>query len=153
VVIGAWDVFDIQTADTNYQFGTGASDRLFARGLISGIDAMLETGVNVALLEVACMRPVNVEGAGVNALPERGDDARIAHLNGVVRWVSAQYGPEVRVVDGPAEWCNDEEIATSLAYRWDGVHVYGPGAKLIYEEVAADLLGLVANQPDGSLEE
>ncbi len=49
--------------------------------LRSGIDAMLAEGADVGLLEVACMRPINVEGAGVPALPERGDDARMAHLN------------------------------------------------------------------------
>ena len=44
--------------------------------------------------------------------------------------------PTSTFVDGPAEWCNDETIATDLGYRWDGVHVYKPGAKLIYETIA-----------------
>ena len=34
------------------------------------------------------------------------------------------------MIDGPDEWCNDEAIATDLGYRWDGVHVYKPGANL-----------------------
>ena len=36
----------------------------------------------------ACMRPIDVEGAGVPALPERGDDARIAHLNDLLAQVA-----------------------------------------------------------------
>jgi peptidoglycan/LPS O-acetylase OafA/YrhL len=144
VVIGAWDVFDLDIDGTVYAFKTERADRLFARNLMSGIDAMLEAGAKVGLLEVACMRPVKAEGAGVRPLPERGDDARVAHLNNVIRFVSAQYGPQVRVIDGPDEWCNDEAIATNLGYRWDGVHVYGPGAKLIYEKIASDLLALAA---------
>ena len=44
--------------------------------------------------------------------------------------------------EGPDAWCADETIATDLAYRWDGVHVYRPGAKLIIETVAPALLGL-----------
>jgi len=142
VVVGAWDVFDIEDGSTTYAFGTAAADQNFAANLMSGIDAILAEEASVALLEVACMRPQNVENAGVRALPERGDDSRVAHLNDVLRWVSSQYGPEVRVVDGPNEWCNDEAIATDLSYRWDGVHVYRPGANLIYTKIAPDLLAL-----------
>jgi hypothetical protein len=142
VVIGAWDVFDVEDGDAVYLFDTPLGDQQFAANLQSGIDAILEEGSSVALLEVACMRPVDVAGAGVRALPERGDDDRVAHLNDVMRWVASQYGPEVEVVDSPDEWCNDEEIATDLTYRWDGVHVYQPGANLIMESVAEDLLRL-----------
>jgi hypothetical protein len=144
VVVGAWDVFDVVDGDERYTFGTAAGDRYFAAGLMSGIDAMLDEGANVGLLEIPCMRPVDVDGAGVRALPERGDDDRVAHLNGVVRWVASQYGPEVEVIDAPDEWCSDEAIATDLGYRWDGVHVYRPGAKLIMETVAPQLLQLAA---------
>ncbi len=144
VVVGAWDVFDIVDGDDQYVFGTAAGDQLFAAGLISGIDAILAEGVNVGLLEVACMRPVDVAGAGVRALPERGDDERVDHVNDVIRWVSSQYGPEVQVIEGPDEWCSDEAIATDLGYRWDGVHVYEPGADLIFESIATQLLELAA---------
>ena len=75
-------------------------------------------------------------------LPERGDDGRVAHLNDLMRWVAAQYGPEVRFVEGPDEWCTDPVIATDISYRWDGVHVYGPGANLIMGAVTDDLLDM-----------
>jgi hypothetical protein len=90
------------------------------------------------------MRPVDVAGAGVRALPERGEDERVDHVNDVMRWVSSQYGPEVQVIEGPDEWCSDEAIATDLGYRWDGVHVYEPGANLIFESIAKQLLELAA---------
>ncbi len=48
------------------------------------------------------------------------------------------------MIDGPDEWCNDETIATDLGYRWDGVHVYKPGANLIYTAIAPQLLQLAA---------
>ena len=48
----------------------------------------------------------------------------------------------VSFVSGPTEWCNDPAIATDLGYRWDGVHVYKPGAKLIYETIAPALLAI-----------
>ena len=43
---------------------------------------------------------------------------------------------------GPAAWCNDPAISSNLGYRWDGVHVYKPGANLIYETIAQTLLGI-----------
>jgi hypothetical protein len=145
VVVGAWDVFDIDDDGTVYGFATPDGDALFVSNLSSGIDAMLAEGANVALLEVACMRPQDVEGAGVRALPERGDDARIAHVNDLLRRTAASYdSPRVEVVEGPDEWCNDEVIASDLGYRWDGVHVYTPGANLIYTTVAPELLRLAA---------
>jgi peptidoglycan/LPS O-acetylase OafA/YrhL len=145
VVIGAWDVFDIADGSTRYGFATPEGDALFVNNLSSGIDAMLAEGANVALLEVACMRPQDVEGAGVRALPERGDDTRVAHVNELLRQTAASYdSARVEFVPGPDEWCNDETIATDLGYRWDGVHVYKPGANLIYTTVAADLLRLAA---------
>ena len=147
VVIGAWDVFDIDDGDTYYTFNTQAADSKFAVNLQSGIDALVATGTDVAILEVPCMRPVSAEGSAVPPLPERGDDGRVAHVNDVIRWVSRQYGPEVRVLDGPAQWCNDEEIATDIGYRWDGVHVYQPGGKLIVEKIGADLVKLANRKP------
>ena len=69
-------------------------------------------------------------------------DDRVAHINNVIGFVSSQYGPEVRVLDGPDEWCDDESIATNLEYRWDGVHVFKPGGKLIFEKIGAELLEL-----------
>ncbi|HYN33824.1 MAG TPA: acyltransferase family protein [Ilumatobacteraceae bacterium] len=148
VVVGAWDVFDVVDGDTTYGFATPAGDALFVTNLESGIDAMLAEGANVGLLEVACMRPQDVEGAGVPALPERGDDARVAHVNDLLRETAASYqaAGEARVqfVEGPTEWCTDETIATDLGYRWDGVHVYKPGANLVYTTVAPDLLRLAA---------
>jgi peptidoglycan/LPS O-acetylase OafA/YrhL len=145
VVVGAWDVFDIDADGTIYGFATPEGDALFVRNLSSGIDAMLAEGANVALLEVACMRPQDVEGAGVRALPERGDDDRVAHVNDLLRQTVDSYdSPRVAFVEGPDEWCSDETIATDLGYRWDGVHVYKPGANLIYTAVAPDLLRLAA---------
>ena len=42
------------------------------------------------------MRPIDVEGAGVPALPERGDDARIAHLNDLLVEVADSYAASRR---------------------------------------------------------
>jgi hypothetical protein len=88
------------------------------------------------------MRPQDVKGAGVPALAERGDDARVAHLNDLLRQVASANPATTTFISGPAEYCSNEAIATDLGYRWDGVHAYKPGAKLTFEAIAAALLAV-----------
>ena len=140
VVIGAWDVFDVKLADHTVVFNTPEGDAYYLAHLQQGIDALKAAGTKVALLEVACMRPQDVKGAGVPALPERGDDSRTGHLNVLLRQAAAADPSNVSFVAGPAAWCLDPAISTNLGYRWDGVHVYKPGANLIYETIAPALL-------------
>lgn len=143
VVLGAWDVFDLVEPDgEELSFGSRAWDDYVSGNLQSGIDALVAEGVHVALLEVPCMRPQDVQGAGVPALPERGDDDRVDHVNDLWRQVASTNPDTVSFVGGPDEWCNDETVATDLAYRWDGVHVYTPGANLVYESIAPALLDM-----------
>jgi hypothetical protein len=143
VVLGAWDVFDVETPDgERLSFGSAEWDDYVSGQLESGIEALVATGAEVALLEVPCMRPQQVEGAAVPPLPERADDTHVEHVNELWREVAAADPTHVTFVEGPTEWCHDESISTSLGYRWDGVHVYGPGAKLIYETIAPALLDL-----------
>ncbi len=143
VVLGAWDVFDLELDDgTTLAFGSPAFDTHYLAQLQQGIDALVGAGSQVALLEAACMRPVEAEGAGVPPLPERADDGRIAHVNQLLRQAAAANPGAVTFVEGPDAWCADEAIATDVAYRWDGVHVYKPGANLIYETIAPALLAI-----------
>jgi hypothetical protein len=143
VVLGAWDVFDLETGDgTRLTFGTAAWDQHVRANLQSGLDAIAGAGARAALLEVPCMRPVPAEGAGVPPLPERGDDRRVAHVNGLLRAAAAANAGTVTFVEGPDVWCADESVATDVGMRWDGVHVYKPGAKLIYDTIAPALLAL-----------
>jgi peptidoglycan/LPS O-acetylase OafA/YrhL len=144
VVIGAWDVFDlaldVDGVETVIPFASAEWDSMFVEHLTTGINALTYQGAQVALLEVACMRPQDVDGAGVPALPERGLDDRVAHVNELLG--SLVDGENVWFVNGPTQWCDDETISSSLSYRWDGVHVYTPGANLIYETIARGLLSI-----------
>ena len=140
VVIGAWDVFDLKLADRTLVFATPEADAYYLAQLQTGIDALKAAGAHVALLEVACMRPKDVKGAGVPALPERGDDARTGHVNDLLRTAAAADPTHVSFVTGPTEWCHDAAISADLGYRWDGVHVFKPGANLIFETIAPALL-------------
>lgn len=142
VVLGAWDVFDIRDGDAQIEFGSIDYDRLFSRRLRSGLDALAFAGAHAALLEIPCMRPVDARGAAVPALPERGDDARVAHINTLLRHAAARDPQHVTFIEGPDEWCGDEAIATDVDYRWDGVHVYKKGANLVFGTIAAALLAI-----------
>lgn len=140
VVIGAWEVMDLQINSFLFKVNTVPADTMFKTQLTRGIDALRKQHVAVALLEVACMRPVESNGGPVPPLPQRGDDARTGHLNALMREVAAPENDGVYFVSGPKEWCSDPKVANSLSYRWDGVHVYKPGAKLILESIAPALL-------------
>lgn len=142
VVIGAWEVLDLKINGFTFAFNTAPADTIFRTQMQRGIDALRATGVTVALLEVACMRPVDSKGGPVPALPQRGDDARTRHLNDLLRDIAAPEDDGVFFVSGPTEWCTDPTISTSLSYRWDGVHAYKPGAKLIFETIAPAILQL-----------
>ncbi|MEO5975384.1 MAG: acyltransferase family protein [Ilumatobacteraceae bacterium] len=144
VVIGAWEVLDLKVNNFLFKFGTVPADTFFRTQMLRGIKALRDAGATVALLEVACMRPVASKGGPVPPLPQRRDDARTGHLNELMKDIALAGGDNdgIYFVSGPTEWCTDPKIGSSTSYRWDGVHVYKPGAKLIYEAIAATLLQL-----------
>ena len=138
VVIGAWDVFDVRRDGSRVTFGSPQDDQYLSAQLHRGIAAVTATGSKVALLEVPCYR--NVDGGGLVALPERSNDQRTAHLNAILRAAAADDPDHVVFVAGPQQWCSDPAIATDLGYRWDGVHYYRPGAKLVFDTITPALL-------------
>ena len=144
VVIGAWEVLDVKVNNFLFKFGTAPADTFFRTQMIRGIKALRDVGATVALLEIACMRPIESKGGPVPPLPQRGDDTRTGHLNDLLRDIAMAGGDGdgVDFVKGPTEWCTNPKIGSSTSYRWDGVHVYKPGAKLIYETIAPTLLQL-----------
>ena len=142
VVIGAWEVLDLKINGFTFGVNSLPADTMFRTQMKRGIAALRATGATVALLEVACMRPVDSKGGPVPALPQRGDDTRTGHLNDLLREIAAPEDDGVFFISGPKEWCADPKISTSLSYRWDGVHAYKPGAKLIFETIANSILQL-----------
>jgi len=143
VVIGAWEVLDVTVSDSlTYALGTPIADSFFVGALRRAVNEVKSTGATVALLEIACMRPDPKRSSPVPALPQRGDDSRTGRLNDLMREFAAPEGDGVYFIAGPAEWCTDPSVAENPSYRWDGVHVYRQGAKLILESIAQQLLAL-----------
>lgn len=144
VMLGAWEVLDLEWQSTSLPVGAPRTDVHFLRQAQQGIDALVEAGVRVALLEIACMRPIDAPGAGVPALPERSDDARVAHMNQLLRTLAERNPDTTTFVPGPVEWCSGSPLSVDTAYRWDGVHVYKPGVALIFDAIAGRLLQFAA---------
>ena len=70
-------------------------------------------------------------------------ERRTGHLNELLRQAAAaRTRASVTFVAGPKEWCDDPAIAKDLGYRWDGVHYYRPGAKLVFDTITPELLAI-----------
>ena len=136
VVLGAWDVFDVEVDGRLIAFNTPAADKRFTDDLGLGVAALrggLEGGPSRSAVHAT--RKTSLAPA-CRPCPSEVPTIAVAHLNQLLRQVAAADPANVSFVNGPAEWCNDPSISTDVAYRWDGVHVYKPGAKLIYEKIA-----------------
>jgi peptidoglycan/LPS O-acetylase OafA/YrhL len=145
VVIGAWDVFDVEVDGQRLEFATRAWDNEFAQQLRSGIAALEKAGAQVALAELPCWRPV--DGGGLAALPERGDDERTRHVNSLLRRAAQRDPLRVFAVEPPAEYCTDERVGEDLGERWDGVHYDDLGARRFYDAVTPQLLQIPPPPP------
>ncbi|MFM7489172.1 MAG: acyltransferase family protein [Actinomycetota bacterium] len=137
VVLGAWEILDLKIDGMTLQVGSTTADQIFERQLRFAIDTLRADGLVVALLEVPCFRPVD---SWDDAILDRADDSHAAHLNDLMRDVVASYESGVHFVEGPDQWCDASPEAIDLDYRYDGVHVYRRGAKLVFETIAEQLL-------------
>ena len=145
VMIGAWDVFDVQVDGKTLAFGTPAWDAYFQQQLAKGIRAVKSGGATVALAKLPCYRPISA--GGLPALPERGDDARTSHINALLDAAAAKDPAHVVTVDPPPAFCRNDKIANDVNYRWDGVHYYIPGATLFMSAVGPQLLAIAHHVP------
>lgn len=137
VVLGAWEILDLKIDGMTLEVGTTTADLIFDRQLRFAVDTLRANGLVVALLEVPCFRPID---SWDDAIIDRSDDSHGAHLNALMRDVVASYEAGVYFVEGPDEWCDGSPAGTDLDYRYDGVHVYRRGAKLVFETIAEQLL-------------
>jgi peptidoglycan/LPS O-acetylase OafA/YrhL len=143
IMVGAWDVFDLTVGSTAMTFGTSAWDANYLAQLDKAIVAAHAGGSRVAISLLPCYRPVAAnKGKGAGYWPERGDDSRTRHINDLLGTGASAHPDYVSTVDPPVQFCNDPKIASSLNYRWDGVHYYKPGALLYCQVVIPQLLAL-----------
>jgi len=136
VMIGAWEMFDIQTDSGTLTFGSPAWDAYFTDSLQQGVSVLNDSGATVALALLPCYRPIQ---GSAGYWPERGDDQRTQHVNDLLRKFAADSPAKLHLIDPPSQFCTDRAIATNLNYRWDGMHYYKAGAELYFRTVVPQL--------------
>ncbi len=140
VVLGAWDVFDLQVNGQALPFGSAAWDAHWTAQLAKGVQILRNAGSQVALLGIPCYRPISA--GGLTALPERGNDTRTRHLDVLLKAAAAADPSHVFYIEPPIEFCTNQKIATDVYYRWDGVHYGGRGAALVFKDITRQLLAI-----------
>jgi hypothetical protein len=93
-------------------------------------------------VEPPCQSPFETPLAGVPPLPERLDDDRTRHVADLMREVAAADPEHVFFIENADAWCTDPAVSENPEYRYDGVHVLGPGAALIMDTIAGALLAI-----------
>ncbi len=140
VIIGAWDVLDLRTPTGTVVFATPAWDANFLATLRSGLDALRESGAQIALAELPCYRPHKTNPTPPGWWPERGDDDRVRHVNDLLRQVADNV--HIFTVKPAAVFCTDPTVADNKKDRYDGVHYLRPGATIYFDAIIPQLLTL-----------
>jgi peptidoglycan/LPS O-acetylase OafA/YrhL len=138
IMVGAWDVFNTTVNGETLTFGTPAWDAYFNGQYQRALGALRPSVAHIAISLLPCYRPVH---ASAGFWPERGDDSRTRHVNTLLSAAAATY-PWVTLIQPPRQFCDNPKIASSLSYRWDGVHYYKPGALLYCQAVIPQLLAI-----------
>ena len=140
VVIGAWDVFDLETAHGKLVFGSPDWEATFLSTLRSGLAAIRESGAQIALAELPCYRPHTTNPRPPGYWPERGDDTRTRYVNDLLRRVADNV--HVFTVRPAEAFCTDPAVGDNKANRYDGVHYLRPGASIYFDAITPQLLTL-----------
>jgi hypothetical protein len=140
VMIGAWDVFDLETDDGTIVFGTPEWDATFLATLRSGLAAIRESGAQVALAELPCYYPHRTNPRPPGWWPERGERDRVQHVNELLQQMTD--GVHIFTVKPSSKFCDDTKIRDNERYRYDGIHYLQPGAKVYLDAIVPQLLVL-----------
>jgi peptidoglycan/LPS O-acetylase OafA/YrhL len=147
---GAWEVFDHKIDGQVLRVGTPAYADQLVKQYDRAIAALAGTRTKVALLNVPCFKQASWVVAGVDLAPDHNDPRRQEWLNGVIHRVAARHPGQVSVLDLRSFLCPGGGYADKLGdvqVRPDGVHVGGPGGRLVWSWLAPQLQRIVTN-PD-----
>ena len=140
VVIGAWDLFDVQTAQGKLTFRSPEWESLFLTNLRSGLAAIRESGAQIALADLPCYRPRTTNPRPPGYWPERGDDDRTRYVNDLLHRLAD--GVHIITVAPAAAFCTDPAVGDNKSNRYDGVHYLRPGAAIYFDAIVPQLLVL-----------
>jgi peptidoglycan/LPS O-acetylase OafA/YrhL len=148
--VGAWEVYNRVIQGTDHKVFTADYERVIDQRLQLYLDYFTSrTRVPVAMLDVPCMRPTEFDlGGGPNV---RGDDRRVAWLNGVFRRFAAKHPSQLRIVPISPLLCPNgtyRKAIDGVTLRYDGVHFNTPALKFVWAYLTPKLLEL-ASPGDG----
>ena len=148
--VGAWEVYNRVIQGTDHKVFTADYERVIDQRLQLYLDYFTSrTRAPVAMLDVPCMRPTEFDlGGGPNV---RGDDRRVAWLNGVFRRFAARHASQLRIVPISPFLCPGgtyRKAIDGVTLRYDGVHFNTPALKFVWAYLTPKLLGL-ASPGDG----
>jgi hypothetical protein len=148
--VGAWEVYNRVIQGTDHKVFTADYERFIDQRLQLYLDYFTSrTRARVAMLDVPCMRPTEFDlGGGPNV---RGDDRRVAWLNGVFRRFAATHASQLTIVPISPFLCpggSYRKAIDGVTLRYDGVHFNTPALKFVWAYLTPKLLGL-ASPGDG----
>lgn len=137
---GGWEVLDHRVDGRDVRFGTVAWDEATIRHLRATLTELSVGPHRLVVLASPCFDPVGDSGGP----PERGDDARVARWNRLLRSVGTELGVEVLPMD--SLFC----ARADQPERSDGVHLTPQGALDVWAWLipALDLEDAAAGRPE-----
>jgi peptidoglycan/LPS O-acetylase OafA/YrhL len=145
---GAWEVYDHKVDGKILRVGTQAYADELLRQYDRAIAALAGRTTKVALLNVPCFRQASWVVAGADLAPDHNDAKRQAWLNEVIGRVASRHPGQVTVLDLRSFLCPGGtyiEQLDGIEVRPDGVHLGGPGGRLVWSWLAPQLQQLVTN--------
>ena len=132
--VGAWEVLDRRLGDHDVAFGTPEWDEVTVRQLTDTTDILGASGARVVWMAAPCFEPGGYDGGP----PERGDPARTARWNELLRSVGLEKNVDViaydkYTCDGPA---SDNDLG-GVEFRDDGVHVTEEALPIVWAWLAS----------------
>jgi len=148
--VGAWEVYNRVIQGADHKVFTADYEHVIDQRLQLYLDYFTSrTRAPVAMLDVPCMRPTEFDlGGGPNV---RGDDRRVAWLNGVFRRFAATHASQLKIVPISPFLCPGgtyRKTVDGVTLRYDGVHFNTPALKFVWAYLTPKLLGL-ASPGDG----
>jgi hypothetical protein len=139
-MVGAWDVIDHRIDGEILPVGTEPWVAYMTRQLDTATAVLSARGARVVLMTSPCFAQPE---SGLGGIPERSEDARVGHLNRVLRTYAKAHAARVSLVDVHALLCPKGEYATTVrsvtARDPDGTHLTPEGSRVVWRWLAGQL--------------
>lgn len=141
LLLGAWEVFDIQLDGERIEFASSRHEALFSEEIDRALDVLGAGRTEVLVLTTPCF--AHFDDREFREGSDRNDPARVAWVNDMLRRASAGRA-DVRVVDLGGRLCPGGQFRQSIGgvtvRRDDGVHLDPDGLGLVWQWLRPEVL-------------